>query len=892
MPTSVPKLDLSPKLKRPLYLWNPFDYLLLLYWVFFFPQALGWYEKKWGSGKSLYDYKNWKEKWQFLQQHPQQLQLAIQGMLLTLTVPFLIGNVLQLLGVLNDLFPVGVALFYVVVVGGTVGLRRGVAVGVGLVVAGGVVVGVAHGIAYKLASGEGYAVLGGVVIGIGVGMVVGVVGGVIVGVAVGMVVGVVGGMMLGIPLGGVVGGILWVVAILIFLLRPENWLLGCYLSSWLLKQRRILISRTTIIPLPNFSTLLKNWLNEDWQVGIDNLNQILQYSLQFIPVIKAINQAIKRIPDEQLIYRFSQLSEITKDWDLVKYCSASLGDTLKSEALDGFFLLLPAWRRNLKSRLNTDLLIDTFPHAIAAGFWYLHEEKPSKATEAFQVTCSLLYGEEMYILATILTTLDQPENWQDIVKINLPSFPSTPYLRPNTWEVINKFKTIIANVKEIEQGTTILQRSTALNRAIGELRNIIERGSQETEKDKFLPEAERELIVNIAKRWKDGLESIATEVGDITITEPISSPYVIGDPVFGQLFVGREDILRELKELWLNATQVQSVILYGHRRMGKTSILRNINSCLDGNIKLAYLNLQSLGEIRQGASEIVMAMSDEISEVLEIPAPNDADFLQLPELTFRRFLKKIEKEMTCQGLIIALDEFETLESLIEEKKISKEFMESLRAWVQMSPKIAFIFAGLHTLKEMSSDYFHPFYASFSRNILVSFLSKSATNQLLESPNENFTLQYTKEALEKIYYLTNGQPYLVNLIGFYLIRRFNDYRFNQQKKTDNKLTLEDVEAIIDNNFFQQGSYYFHGIWNQAATSPDGQQEIIKILAPYQQGLTIDELLEKSTLNESEIKPILESLQRHDVIEEKENKYTIIVELFRQWMTNEYYLVEKN
>ena len=50
--------------------------------------------------------------------------------------------------------------------------------------------------------------------------------------------------------------------------------------------------------------------------------------------------------------------------------------------------------------------------------------------------------------------------------------------------------------------------------------------------------------------------------------------------------------------------------------------------------------------------------------------------MQLPELTFRRFLKKIEKEMTCQGLIIALDEFETLESLIEEKKISKEFMET------------------------------------------------------------------------------------------------------------------------------------------------------------------------------------------------------------------------
>ena len=39
----VPLLDLAPKLKRPLSLWNPLDYLLLLYWVFYFPQAIRWY---------------------------------------------------------------------------------------------------------------------------------------------------------------------------------------------------------------------------------------------------------------------------------------------------------------------------------------------------------------------------------------------------------------------------------------------------------------------------------------------------------------------------------------------------------------------------------------------------------------------------------------------------------------------------------------------------------------------------------------------------------------------------------------------------------------------------------------------------------------------------------
>ncbi|MEY3302951.1 MAG: hypothetical protein RLZZ139_1324, partial [Cyanobacteriota bacterium] len=56
------------------------------------------------------------------------------------------------------------------------------------------------------------------------------------------------------------------------------------------------------------------------------------------------------------------------------------------------------------------------------------------------------------------------------------------------------------------------------------------------------------------------------------INTPISNPYIIGDPVLGNHFIGREKIIRQLKELWIIDTSPQSVLLYGHRRMGKTSI--------------------------------------------------------------------------------------------------------------------------------------------------------------------------------------------------------------------------------------------------------------------------------------------------------------------------------
>ncbi|MEI6043513.1 MAG: hypothetical protein WCS37_03870 [Chloroflexota bacterium] len=46
-----PEFYLGPNLTRPLQLWNPLDYLRLLYWCFFFPQTLREYHKKYSSNK-------------------------------------------------------------------------------------------------------------------------------------------------------------------------------------------------------------------------------------------------------------------------------------------------------------------------------------------------------------------------------------------------------------------------------------------------------------------------------------------------------------------------------------------------------------------------------------------------------------------------------------------------------------------------------------------------------------------------------------------------------------------------------------------------------------------------------------------------------------------------
>ena len=343
--------------------------------------------------------------------------------------------------------------------------------------------------------------------------------------------------------------------------------------------------------------------------------------------------------------------------------------------------------------------------------------------------------------------------------------------------------------------------------------------------------------------------------------------------------------------------------------MGKTSILVNVANCTGAEIKVIYVNLQRLGAVSQGVAEVLMAISDEIATAFKIASPDDDAFLKLPQRTFERYLKQVIADMPYRGLIIALDEFETIEELIQQGQIDPGFMGFLRGLVQMSPKIAFAFAGLHTLQEMTADYFQPFFASVIP-IRVSFLNPGATKTILANPSSNipeedqnqniflnrnsnhqnspdneleeeFLLDYTGEALDLIYSLTSGQPYLVQLIGFQLVRNYNDQVFEQGYSRDNIFTVEDVNKVVNETLFQQGRYYFEGVWGQAGQDVIGQQDIITALAPHPQGLTIEELANTTGLDTDTLNAAIEILKRHDVIKESDGKYCIIVELFRIW-----------
>ena len=132
-------------------------------------------------------------------------------------------------------------------------------------------------------------------------------------------------------------------------------------------------------------------------------------------------------------------------------------------------------------------------------------------------------------------------------------------------------------------------------------------------------------------------------------------------------------------------------------------------------------------------------------------------------------------------------------------------------------------------------------------------------------------------------LSNGQPYLVQLIGQNLVTRFNRQVFELGQDPERPISLDDLLVVIESSdFFQDGSHYFKGIWMQAADFPLGQQAILQALA--QESKDLQQLVAETGLSEDEAKEALSTLTAHDVVLRLPDaqRYGFTVELMRRWV----------
>ncbi|MCB0191465.1 MAG: ATP-binding protein [Anaerolineae bacterium] len=388
----------------------------------------------------------------------------------------------------------------------------------------------------------------------------------------------------------------------------------------------------------------------------------------------------------------------------------------------------------------------------------------------------------------------------------------------------------------------------------------------------------------IATSWRQTVAGYIQELAEaVEARQEIDSPYIIGVPLTEQqeIFVGRTDVTAQIEQLLLDRRR-PPLLLYGQRRMGKTSLLNNLGRLLPSTIVPLFVDLQGAsraddhgGLLYSIARNIVK--SAELRRNLTLPTLSWEMLGKNPFLSFDDWLDQVEKALDDQGqytALLALDEFETLDHAITKGQFDEEkVLGTLRNLIQHRSRFKMLLAGSHTLEELQR------WASYLINVQVIHLGclhETEARQLIERPVDDFALRYEPDAGQRVMTLTRGHPFLVQLLCAEIVALKNE----QSPAVRRLACLSDVEAAIP-EALSSGSFFFADI-QRNQIDPTGLA-VLRCLAAQGEGAVVDQttLTDRIQANPDTVDCALELLTQRELIEPVESGYRFQVELIRRW-----------
>ncbi|MEH2451789.1 AAA family ATPase [Nostoc sp.] len=381
----------------------------------------------------------------------------------------------------------------------------------------------------------------------------------------------------------------------------------------------------------------------------------------------------------------------------------------------------------------------------------------------------------------------------------------------------------------------------------------------------------------IIKSWREIVTNYIDELAKITeLRQEIDSPYIIGVPLIleQEIYTRRDDIGLRIEQLLLDHRR-PPLLLYGQRRMGKTSLLNNIGKLLPNSIIPMFVDLQGAPSSASDHAGFLYNLAREMEKSakkqgLTLPSLAREVLKSDPFTYFYEWLDKVEQALEQNTALLALDEFEVLDNAIAKGRFDEQdVLGMLRHLIQHRPRFNVLLAGSHTIKEYQR------WASYLINVQVvhiSYLKEAEARKLIEHPIKDFTLRYEPNAIERVLQLTRCHPFLVQLLCAEIIVLKNE----QDPSIRRLAILADVEAAIP-EALQSGGFFFADIQNNQVDATG--QAILRFIAAQGEGAIVSRQTLLQQFSDANITFSL--LLQRELIEEVDDGYSFQVELIRRW-----------
>ena len=423
-------------------------------------------------------------------------------------------------------------------------------------------------------------------------------------------------------------------------------------------------------------------------------------------------------------------------------------------------------------------------------------------------------------------------------------------------------------------------RQNALDEVLGNLKKV------------HIPPVLRslELSVRIEKvvdHWmtevrqeQDEQEKAPQEIGQI------DNPFIVGRPLNAgdSSFVGRKDLVEQLSRALDRKDGRPAFLLYGERRMGKSSALSQLPILLGARYLPVIYDLQSR-DLSSSAAAFLNSLADEISRVVSVRGAslkpvseekleratqkNEAAVYRI----FNRWFKDLEDtlERDDRTLLLIFDEFEKLEAARRKGYLDLTLLlDWFRNLIQHHSRVALLFSGLKTFSEMD-----PAWAGYFVNVQtlkVSFLQPAEAHKLITQPKPNFPSEqvFGEELVAEIMRITGCHPFLVQAICTNLIDLLNA----QHRQ---RVVSDDMPMAVD-RMFELWASHFQDLWNRT-----GQKERVCLSIMKDRGevdsLTIEQ---QSGFERQTVRQTLQALLKRDLICAANDRYRIAAAIFGEWL----------
>lgn len=380
--------------------------------------------------------------------------------------------------------------------------------------------------------------------------------------------------------------------------------------------------------------------------------------------------------------------------------------------------------------------------------------------------------------------------------------------------------------------------------------------------------------------------------------KPIHNPYAVyanGRQVEDdRMFYGRDVLIKNMREAILNAPSGKSVVIYGQKRTGKSSILYHLERGLPEQlipVKFSVGDIVNEPSVKTFLYTIIQKLSNALEDRLPqfegAERPSLSDLAESPELVFYdymdRILRTLKRQQHPLRFILLLDEFSYLYSCIQAESLPRTFMRFWKALLERGYFSA-VLVGQDSMPRFIDEFPNEFQVSQPER--VTYLAEEDARRLIIEPiqiPETGESRYRGRAVERLLQLTSGSPYYIQIFCNRLVEYMN--RNKAIYVTDADIERVKQDLLRGQNAMQSGQF------DNLLSSGDEYTNIISVadaravLSQIAQHTRHQDYCEASRIQAHTSKPlneILEDLVRREVLEQQADTYRIRIGLFKEWL----------